>query len=185
MSLLKTKLRKKEFNVFEKSPLYRYASREIDDSSAVYDILGPLYIKNRMNFLDLFPDVRKMIIECNDLMKEKTENSDIYELIQKRNDKTAIASLRLLWEFVYNGYQIAFILKQYSKKRPDLPNLTLEDMISHSICESDLTDTELVVWKTPGFFYEQCIESLLEGEDTRDVVTDEELWEFFSPFFAK
>ena len=80
MSLLK---RKKEFNVFEKSPLYRYVSREIDDNDAVYDILGPLYIKNRMNFLDLFPDVRKMIIECNDLMKEKTENSDIYEPIRQ------------------------------------------------------------------------------------------------------
>ena len=182
MSLLK---RKKEFNVFEKSPLYRYVSGESDDDCAVYDILGPLYIKNRMNFLDLFSDVKKMVIGCNDLMREKTENSDIYELIQKRNDDTAIISLRLLWEFVYNGYQTAFILKQYSKKLPDLPDLTLEDMVSHSFCESDLTDTELTVWKMPGFFYERCIESLLEREIIQDMVADEELWDFFSPFFAK
>ena len=181
MSLLK---RKKEFNVFEKSPLYRYVTGESDDSDAVYDVLGPLYIKNRMNFLDLFSDVKKMVIGCNDLMREKTKNSDIYELIQKRNDDTAIISLRLLWEFIYNGYQTAFILKQYSKKRPDLPDLTLEDMVNHSFCESDLTDTELAVWRTSGFFYERCIESLLEREDIRDMVTDEKLWEFFSPFFA-
>lgn len=181
MSLLK---RKKELNLFEKSPLYRYISGESDDSGAVYDVLGPLYIKNRMNFLDLFPDVRKMIIGCNDLMKEKAESSDIYEWIQKRNDKTAITSLRLLWGFLYNGYQTAFILKQYLKKRPDLLDLTLEDMISHSFCESNLTEAELAVWNTPGFFYERCIESLLEKEDIRDMVTDEELWEFFSPFFA-
>lgn len=172
-----------ERNMFEESPLYQYVSGKSDDRGAIYDILGPLYIKNRMNFLDLFPDVQEMIVGCNELMKTKTENSDLYETVQKRNHDTAIVSLRLLWGFVYNGYQTSFILRQYSQKRPELPGLTIESMIEHTFCQHDFSSDELKVWETPGFYYERCIESLQKREPVCDSITDDELWEFFSEFF--
>ena len=162
-----------ERNMFEESPLYQYVSGKSDDYGAIYDILGPLYIKNRMNFLDLFPDVQKMIVGCNELMKT----------VQKRNHDTAIVSLRLLWGFVYNGYQTSFILQQYSQKRPELPGLTIESMIEHTFCQSNFSSDELKVWETPGLFYERCIESLQKREPVCDSMTDDKLWEFFSEFF--
>lgn len=175
--------KKEEENMFRKSPLYKYVSGESEDGSAVYELLGPLYIKNRLNFLNLFPDVQKMMTGYKNLANNRPEMNNVYDALSKRNDTISTSALRLLWDFVYNGYQTAFILKQYSQKRPDLPELTLEQMVEQTFHEEEYSQEELKLWKTPGFYFEQCIQRLFEQQNVLERPDDTKLMKFFCEFF--
>lgn len=174
------KKKAEEKTLFEESPLQKYASGESNDKFAVYQILGPEYLDNKTNFENLFLQTKQMMQSYSQLKSISSETKspekiNICQIASSRTTQMLHTTLKVLWTLAYYGYQTDFLLKQYSKRRNDLPALSRDEMLQESTAQNQAEECK-------GVSFEQYIDKMSQLPNVPENPPDNE---FLTKFFAE